>query len=89
MNQRVINLVMENPNITTVAVSVDGATAEVFDKIRVRGKFEVVMANLAALIETRERLNRATPNVETHFVIMKENVHEVPAYVDKMIWLWS
>jgi len=87
MNERVINLIMENPNIAAVAVSIDGVTPEVFNSIRVRAKLDVVLKNLAALIETKQRLNRASPGIETHFVMMKENIHELPAYVESMLKL--
>ena len=61
---------------TTITVSVDGATAETFEAIRVKGNFELVTANVADLVRRRE--GRAWPRIELRAVATSRNVHEMP-----------
>ena len=44
-------------------VSIDGATAETYERIRVRAHFDRVIANLEGLVEARARLASATPRI--------------------------
>lgn len=62
-------------------VSVDGATPEVFDKIRVRGDLNKVIRNLELLLEARQKAASATPHLHMVMVIMRQNLHELPDLV--------
>lgn len=61
--------------------SIDGATAETYERIRVRAYFERIVANLEHLIATRRRLQSATPQVRMVVVAMRQNLHEFPDLV--------
>lgn len=62
-------------------VSLDGATADTYERIRVRAHFERVTANVERLLATRARLNAMTPQLRLTMVIMRQNLHELPALV--------
>jgi MoaA/NifB/PqqE/SkfB family radical SAM enzyme len=57
--------------------SVDGATAETFERIRVRAHFDQVVGNLERLVEARRRLGRTTPRLRMVVVAMRQNLHEL------------
>lgn len=62
-------------------VSIDGATAEMYERIRIRGHFDKVMRNLELLVEARERLETGKPHLMMVMVLMKQNLHELPDLV--------
>src|SRR5918911_918913 len=62
-------------------VSIDGATAQTYERIRVRAHFERVMRNLDLLLSARERLGSARPHVCMVAVVMREKLHEPPDLV--------
>ncbi len=64
-----------------IHVSIDGATAETYASIRVRGRLERVVRNVELLVETKARLERSTPHLHLVVVIMKRNLHELPDLV--------
>ena len=61
---------------TNITISMDGATAETFEAIRVNGNFEQVAANVADLVRRRE--GRDWPRIELRAVATARNVHEMP-----------
>jgi radical SAM protein with 4Fe4S-binding SPASM domain len=58
--------------------SIDGATPETYERIRVRAHFDRVVRNVELLIETRERLGTGRPRLRMVVVIMRQNLHELP-----------
>ncbi len=67
--------------LDTLHFSIDGATADIYEGIRVYAKFERVIANLALLQETRARLNSEYPHLRMVTVLMRRNLHELPDLV--------
>lgn len=61
--------------------SVDGATAETYERIRVLARFDHIVANLESLVEARARLRSATPRIRMVVVAMRQNLHEFPDLV--------
>ena len=64
-----------------IAYSIDGATPATYEKIRVGASFEKVMKNIAGVQQLKERRKSKKPKTMLFFVMMKENVHELPAMV--------
>ncbi len=62
-------------------ISIDGATAETYNRIRVRAHFDRVITNVERLTATRRRLGADTPRVRMVVVAMRENLHEFPDLV--------
>ncbi len=61
--------------------SLDGATAPTYDRIRVRGKFERALRNLARIVDARRALDAKHPFIEVVVVAMRQNLDELPALV--------
>jgi MoaA/NifB/PqqE/SkfB family radical SAM enzyme len=61
--------------------SIDGATAETYERIRVRAHFDRIIRNLEGLVEARRRLGRTTPQIRMVVVAMRQNLHEFPDLV--------
>ena len=64
---------------TTIIVSMDGATAETFEAIRVNGNFQKVVDNLADMVRRRGR--SVWPGIELRSVVTLRNAHELPDLV--------
>jgi len=59
-----------------LSVSIDGLTQETYEKYRVGGNLEKVLANLRELLAKRAELGSATPRVRWQFLVFKHNEHE-------------
>jgi len=62
-------------------ISLDGATAHTYERIRRGSDFARVRRNIAGLVATKERLHSATPDITIVFVAMRNNVAELPGLV--------
>src|SRR5437868_13029136 len=61
--------------------SIDGATRQTYERIRVRAYFDRILSNLGSLLDARRRLGSATPRVRLVAVAMRQNLHELPDLV--------
>jgi len=64
-----------------LCVSIDGATAETFEKIRRGGNFEEVIQNLKGLVEEKRVRGVDYPEVALIFVAMKSNIEEASGFI--------
>ncbi len=64
---------------TTITISMDGATAETFEAIRVNGNFQKVVDNVADMVRRRGR--SVWPGIELRSVVTLRNAHELPDLV--------
>lgn len=62
-------------------VSLDGATAASYERVRAGGDFHRVVANLAGLVRARRAAGSQRPRIRVVFVAMRDNVGELPALV--------
>jgi MoaA/NifB/PqqE/SkfB family radical SAM enzyme len=62
-------------------VSLDAPNAASYERIRVRARFDRVLRNLARLIAAKDALGSALPEIGLVMVIMRGNLHELPALV--------
>lgn len=62
--------------------SLDGATAETYERIRVRARFTRAKRHLEDLLRIRRELQADRPRVRLVMVVMRDNLHELPALVD-------
>jgi radical SAM protein with 4Fe4S-binding SPASM domain len=62
-------------------VSLDGASAATYQRIRDGADFGTVVANLAGLVRARRAADSATPWIRVVFVAMRDNVGELPDLV--------
>ena len=64
---------------TQITFSLDGASAEVFEKIRAGGRFDRVVENIRLLSRTRG--SRKRPKLACWTVVTKHNIHELSRIV--------
>jgi radical SAM protein with 4Fe4S-binding SPASM domain len=62
-------------------VSLDGASAATYQRIRDGADFGTVVANLAGLVRAKRAAGSATPWIRVVFVAMRDNVGELPDLV--------
>jgi MoaA/NifB/PqqE/SkfB family radical SAM enzyme len=60
-----------------LVVSLDGTTQDVYSEYRVRGDIDLVLANIQALVEARQRLKSRTPFIEWQYLVFKHNEHQM------------
>jgi short-subunit dehydrogenase/MoaA/NifB/PqqE/SkfB family radical SAM enzyme len=63
-----------NAGIDWIALSIDGATAEVYDAIRKGARFERLIGNLEALSSLK---TGGRPRLIINFVMMSDNIHQL------------
>src|SRR5436305_2499759 len=74
--------------LANLHVSIDGANAVTYERIRVRAHFERVVRNLERLLAARERLGSKFPHIILVVVVMRQNLHELPDLV-RLAHQWS
>ncbi|MGK5091857.1 radical SAM protein [Deltaproteobacteria bacterium TL4] len=68
--------------LTRLRFSLDAITEETYAKIRINGKFERTMRNIALFLQKKKELQADLPLVGVNFVRMKQNEHEIEAFVE-------
>ncbi len=69
--------------VDVVGISIDGATAAIYEKIRRGAKFEEVVANVRLLAGARKELRPGRlPLISLLFLKNSRNIHELPAMLD-------
>lgn len=69
-------------------ISVDGATAATYERIRHRARFDRILRNIELLLEARTRLASRQPRLQMVMVIMRQNLAELPDLV-RFAHQWS
>ncbi|MFI5329474.1 MAG: radical SAM/SPASM domain-containing protein [Desulfobaccales bacterium] len=69
-------------HLDMVAVSLDGATAETFERLRPGADFQRVTQQVAALCSRKRSLGRPRPEVVLLFMKMRPNLTELPAFIE-------
>jgi MoaA/NifB/PqqE/SkfB family radical SAM enzyme len=81
LHDPVIAAIIET-NVTEICISVDGATAATYEAIRRGACFDQVIGNVRRLVAARAARGRPEPRLRFDVVMMKRNVHELPALVE-------
>ena len=68
--------------IEVMYVSLDGATKETYEKIRVGSNFDSVIKNIKNFIRMKNERNAKYPRLIFHFIISKINMHEIEKYIE-------
>ena len=69
--------------VDVVNVTIDGATAETYERIRKHLRLADVEENVLRLLRLRNEARRRRPHVMVHMIAMPQNVHEVHAFLAK------
>jgi MoaA/NifB/PqqE/SkfB family radical SAM enzyme len=68
--------------VDQIFLSLDGATKETFESIRIGADFDKVIANTRRLIELKRELGTKRPEVKINTVVATSNYHEMPGVVE-------
>ncbi|MEO5821215.1 MAG: radical SAM protein [Vicinamibacteraceae bacterium] len=84
-SERTITAVVAERLVNVLQISVDGATKETYEHVRVGGRFDQLMKNLRFLQAEKARLRARVPSTKIQMVIMRPNMHEVVGVTRAMI----
>lgn len=68
--------------LDTLSVSVDGASKESYERVRIGSNFERVISNVKMISEMRKSLGKGNPYIVLAPALMKTNISELPAFVE-------
>ena len=71
---------MLDSGITKVFISLDAATSRTYNRQRLSGKFDLVVRNILAVVEERDRRGLKYPLVRVSFLRNALNIHEEEAF---------
>ena len=63
-------------------ISLDAATKETYQKIRIGCDFDRVLRNIRRFIELKKNKRAFFPEISFRYIVMKYNVQEMPAFLD-------
>jgi len=69
--------------VDKLTISIDGATKEVYEKIRRNLKFDIVMNNVERFLKMRKEMKSSNTFVAINMVVLKENEHEKEMFFRK------
>jgi radical SAM protein with 4Fe4S-binding SPASM domain len=65
-----------------ISISVDGAHAESYERIRRGASFERLMKNVASIQKWKQHYRREYPIITLNYVAMRDTISELPALID-------
>jgi MoaA/NifB/PqqE/SkfB family radical SAM enzyme len=65
-----------------IYLSLDGATKQTYEQIRVGANFDKVISNTRRLLEIKRAMGKKRPEVKINTVVCLTNYHELPAIVE-------
>jgi MoaA/NifB/PqqE/SkfB family radical SAM enzyme len=68
--------------VDQIFLSLDGATKETYEKIRVGANFDKVVANARRLIQIKQEMRKKRPEVKINTVVCSTNYRELPAIIE-------
>lgn len=71
--------------LTKINFSLDAATEQVYNKVRVGGDYQKVVSNLDNFLQIKKMIGKSYPRVRVSFVVSEENKHEQ----EKFYELWK
>jgi pyrroloquinoline quinone biosynthesis protein E len=75
--QRVVEL-----GVNQIFLSLDGATKQTYEQIRVGANFEKVLGNARRLVQIKKEMGKKRPEVKVNAVVSAGNYREIPDIVD-------
>jgi len=81
LTDRIIEAILAVP-LSRIAVSIDGATKETFETVRVGANFETVIANVRRFSEMKAQAGATLPELRINHVVSELNEAEFPLFLD-------
>ena len=73
--------VLVSSGVDGIYISMDGATKETYESIKIGCNYDRVMTNIKNLLEIKKELHSPIPEICFRFVVNKKNVNEMADYV--------
>ncbi|MDY6935885.1 MAG: SPASM domain-containing protein [Spirochaetota bacterium] len=70
------------PYIHGIYISMDAATKETYESIKIGCNYDNVINNLKSIIQYKKRNNTPFPHLSFRYIIINKNVHELPLFLD-------
>jgi len=64
-----------------LSISMDGATKETYERIRIPARFETFLENTKNFIRLRNETKKFKTEIHSFIVVQKDNFHELPDYI--------
>ena len=71
-----------NLGVEKIWMSIDGATKQTYEKQQLGSNFETIVKNVKQLTHLKKEMKSRFPELAFHFIVNKENVHEMPMVID-------
>src|SRR5688572_4732889 len=68
--------------VNQIFISLDGATKQTYEQIRVGANFEKVIGNARRLVQIKKEMGKKRPEVKVNAVVSSDNYREIPDIVD-------
>ena len=85
LTDEIIGRIVAERLLDLLQVSIDGATRETYQKIRIGGDYDRVLRTLARIRDERARQSVTAPGIRVEMVVMRPNAGEVAAFVRQML----
>lgn len=76
LNDKAVQSVLDL-DLDAIEFSLDGATKETFERIRIGANYDLIIKNIKTLVKRKQELNREKPHISIRFVLYQDNVHEL------------
>lgn len=83
-NDEIIDFLIDQ-EVNNLCVSLDGATKETYEQVRIGAKFDTVVGNLNKLVERKMQVGSMLPWLSINMTLMPENRHQQDQLLDE--WL--
>lgn len=81
LTPRIIGKILDS-EITTLTISIDGGTKELYERIRVGAKFDLVLKNIELFKALRAGRGARLPMLQVNHVLMEENIDHVDEFLE-------
>lgn len=81
LNERIAKELIEM-GVDRILASVDAATKQTYEKIRVGSDFERVINNVRNLVRLKKKMKASFPQLDFHYIITKANFRQIPQYIE-------
>jgi len=82
INEKVARELVTDNLLDKIYLSMDAATKETYEKIRIGAKFERVLKNVKTLIRLKKEMRTPLPELWFHYIVTQDNVQEMPQFVE-------
>lgn len=68
--------------VNGIYLSIDGATKETYEKIRVKCNFDNVISNIKRFVELKRELKSPIPEICFRYIVLTKNLKEIPKFIE-------